>query len=289
MNRLLKTAAVLFAAGLATSGFAAGTRPGTVNYIEGSVTVDNSPADPHTIFEIAPGKTLQTGAGKAEILLTPGVFFRVGDHSSVRMLADGLTNTKVEVLSGTALLEVAQIEKKNHLVILNGDAEVQISEKGLYEFQASPAHISVYNGKAEVRDDGHSANVTKGEQLALDTGRLKSKKFDRDQTNDLYDWSEQRSSFLAGASEDSAQALIILNADAYSGANWYWNPWLTTWAFIPGPDLLWSPFGYGFYSPSYSGYRQPVFHRHGYGGYPRGTWPHAGEASRTTGSADPGK
>jgi len=38
--------------------------------------------------------------GKAEILLTPGAFLRVGGDSAVKMISPGLTNTQVEVQRG---------------------------------------------------------------------------------------------------------------------------------------------------------------------------------------------
>src|SRR2546430_2352112 len=55
--------------------------PGTVNYVEGQVSLNGqnlsvkSPGS--TLLEA--GKVLETGKGRVELLLTPGVFFRAGD------------------------------------------------------------------------------------------------------------------------------------------------------------------------------------------------------------------
>ena len=43
------------------------------------------------------------------MLLTPGVYFRLGDNSEVRMVSPGLADTRVELVKGSALLEVDQL------------------------------------------------------------------------------------------------------------------------------------------------------------------------------------
>src|SRR5712691_2625903 len=60
-------------------------RPGSLNYVEGQASIGNTNLDAKSIgsTELQPGETLTTRAGKAEVLLTPGVFFRVGDNSVV--------------------------------------------------------------------------------------------------------------------------------------------------------------------------------------------------------------
>ena len=56
--------------------------------------------------EVDPGQTLTTQTSKAEILLTPGVFVRMGDTSSATMISSGLTNTKMSIDRGEALVEL---------------------------------------------------------------------------------------------------------------------------------------------------------------------------------------
>src|SRR5690242_14662918 len=83
-------------------------RPGTLNYAEGNVSLGNQTVAPQSLgkVELGQGQVLETTHGKAELLLTPGVVLRVGDDSAVRMLSPRLTDTRVEVLKGEALLEV---------------------------------------------------------------------------------------------------------------------------------------------------------------------------------------
>ena len=59
-------------------------RPGTLNYIEGQASIEGRPLTPHSIgtTELEAGQYLATAKGKAEILLTPGVFLRVAEDST---------------------------------------------------------------------------------------------------------------------------------------------------------------------------------------------------------------
>ncbi len=74
-------------------------RPGTINYVEGKAYLDGQPLNPRDVGSIGldPGQELRTGAGKAEILLTPGVFLRIDSNSTVKMVSPDLTLTQVEV------------------------------------------------------------------------------------------------------------------------------------------------------------------------------------------------
>src|SRR3982751_2346371 len=97
--------------GLALPGLGAvAAHPGTINYVEGSVSINGDAVAPSKIgsADLTAGAVLKTDAGKAELLLTPGVFLRVGDHSQVRMVSSGLTDTRVAVDRGVALLEATE-------------------------------------------------------------------------------------------------------------------------------------------------------------------------------------
>src|SRR5690242_13801750 len=66
--------------------------PGSINYIEGQASVGMYPIAPDQMgaVRVDMGQVLSTGEGKAEMLLTPGVFLRVGHHSAVSMIANGI-------------------------------------------------------------------------------------------------------------------------------------------------------------------------------------------------------
>jgi hypothetical protein len=239
-------------------------RPGAINYVEGNVTLNGRTLGPKAVgsTEVAPGQTLATGQGKAEMLLTPGVFARLDDQSSLQMVSAGLADTEIKLVSGRVMVEVDQIQKENHLVVIDNGVSTTLEKKGLYRFAASPAMLSVYDGKAVAQIDDRTIDVGKGKQLPLMAGVRKTQKFDREATGELYAWSSLRSSYMAQANAASAQTIIADNPYWYYGTGWYWNPWFDSWAFVPGAGYLYSPFGFGFYSPAFVYYGGPF-----YGGY----------------------
>jgi hypothetical protein len=78
--------------------------PGTVNYVEGSALLDGTALNRNDVGRayLQPGEVLSTEKGKAEVLLTPGVFLRLDENSAVKMISPDLTNTQVEVDQGRA-------------------------------------------------------------------------------------------------------------------------------------------------------------------------------------------
>ena len=40
---------------------------------------------------------------------------------------------------------------------------------------------------------------------------------------------------------------------------WMWNPYYSSWAFVPGDSYFYDPFGWGFYSPRYIAYA-PIYY-----------------------------
>jgi hypothetical protein len=278
---LKRVAGVMFAAGalLMAQGPAKMARPGTVNYAEGQVTLNGESIGSPEMgkAEAAPGQVLETQAGKAEMLLTPGVFVRLGDHSALRLVSPSLTDTRVELLRGEAMVEADQVEKENHIAVLDSGAMSVIEKHGIYEFRADQPMVAVYDGKLQVQRDDHTVKLGKGKELLL--AQEKPQKFDRDaaESNDpLYAWSKLRSEYVADANMSTAQTFAYGGVPWY-GMGWYWNPYFSSWAFLPGDGFLYSPFGYGwgFYSPGYwrtyapyygYGYGYPGIHR-GFGGY----------------------
>jgi hypothetical protein len=107
MRELFKTGGQLVVILLATAALGAARTismpaPGSVNYVEGEVALEGRSLSEKSVgsAQVEANQVLDTGQGKAELLLTPGVFFRLGDHSKVRMVSAGLANTKVELGEG---------------------------------------------------------------------------------------------------------------------------------------------------------------------------------------------
>ncbi|MGH9665893.1 MAG: FecR domain-containing protein, partial [Bryobacteraceae bacterium] len=144
-------------------------RPGTVNYVEGDVTLNGAPLNGTSIgvAELEPGQTLETHQGKAELLLTPGVFIRLDDSSQLRMITPGLTDTRVELTHGKAMLEATELLKGTHLGVLIAGSTITVEKAGLYEFDADQPNLRVYDGEAWVIAGDRRVKVKKGRQTAL--------------------------------------------------------------------------------------------------------------------------
>jgi hypothetical protein len=280
---LLSLATTLFVPG----AFAQSTnpaRPGTINYIEGQATLNGQTLTGQSIGHaaLAQGQTIATTNGKVEVLLTPGVFLRLGDNSSVTMVSPDLMKTEVQLDRGRADVEVDQIYPQNDLLVDQGPAQTKILKNGLYEFDATGADMRVFDGEAVVSPSQTAKKwikVKEGHELALNGDAAKTKDFNREQaanSDALYNWSKLRADYLG-------QANLNL-AEEYAGApgfypGWYWAGGLYGYTWLPGDGLFWSPFGYGFYSPWYLYGGGFIYPGYGFrGGYYRGGYGFRGGA-----------
>lgn len=255
MRSFMRSLPLLFLIVFTVPAFAARqARPGMVNYVEGNVRLGPSPITPNQVGTacLNPGSILSTRKGKAEVLLTPGVYLRVGSHSTVRMISPDLTLTKVELLRGRAAVEVDRIMPENDIQVLNNGVSTRLINSGYYEFQDNPALLRVFSGKAQVPDGPHGEILTvKGHHMVrLESGvAARSISFNtRDAQDDLTRWSQLRSQYLADADQRFARRY----AGAYGyDPGWYWNPYGYGYAYL-APSPFWGPVGLG-YSPWWGG------------------------------------
>jgi hypothetical protein len=243
-------------------------QPGTVNYVEGRVLVNGKPVTPRDLGNVTAfdGSVVSTQSGKAEILLTPGVLLRLGDNSQVRMDSELLTNTRVSLLGGAAMVEADQVFPENHIAIAQGNATTTLLKKGLYRFDAVGPSAMVIQGEAMVDVGGRDVKLKDQHQLILTDARLKPHKFDRATEDELYAWSRLRSQYAASASMETAR-ILVPGAPGWYGAGWYWDPWFDGYAFIPGAGFFYGPFGFPFYSPYYVGFGYYGRGFYGHGAY----------------------
>jgi hypothetical protein len=165
---------------------------------------------------------------------------------------------------GEALIEVAEIHPENDLRILEDGIPTELLKPGLYDFDADLHVVRVLDGMAVVDDGDRGIKVKAGHMVDLAMNRLtKARKFDKKEVEaeDLYRWTSLRSSYVAEANADSAPA-YSLGGFGWFGDGWYWNSWFDSYTFLPGDGILYSPFGWGFYSP-WCAFAAPVF----YGGH----------------------
>jgi hypothetical protein len=286
VRRCSSVAAVL-TAGLALSGASAfgqdviSARSGLVHYVEGDVSIDGKPlADRNGTFsEVKKDSQLATTLGRAEVLLTPGVFLRVGENSSIRMRETALDDTKVEFVAGKTMLESDTPMKDNRVTIFYKDYAVTPVDHGLYEFTSEPAALAVYSGEADVTAGGQTVRVKTGKKLIF-TAALAQERFSDKDGDSLYRWSKLRSEYVSVANISAArQAQTGSYYDGSGmggmGGSWFYNSFYDMYTFLPFSGMAYSPFGFGFYSPyAFGQYYSP----YGYGGYNTGYYPGGGSS-----------
>ncbi len=242
--------------------------PGTVNYVEGAVYLDGQPLGRNAVgsTQMAAGQVLQTHEGKAEILLNPGIYLRVNDHSTVKMISPYITPTQIAILRGQASVEVDQLLKQNVVQILDHGVTTQLVKAGYYEFNANDGRAMVFKGQAEVEyAPGKWAEIKGDHEMTLQQGVKENEaKFRPDPREDLLmQWSKLRSQYLAEANEQMAPEFY--GPGFYPG--WYWDPWMWDYTFI-GAGPFYSPFGWGFYPLGWDGWGgfYGGFYGRGFGG-----------------------
>ncbi len=253
--------------------------PGAINYVEGKAKIGHEVLSSQSVGKVVlkTGETLKTENGRVEMLLTPGVFLRLGQNTSVTMISPSLTNTKVKVNTGEATAEVDEFHSQNNLIIAEDHATAYLVHTGFYDFDPQQGLIRVLKGQAVVLRNDRHVRLNSGQQVELfpETARLKAAKFDVSQyknQNPLYAWSKLRSQYLAEANVNVAPYVYGWGPGYYGwygwgpgwwgpgwygpgwgwgwyGPGWYWDPDFDAYTFIPGSGVYYSPFGWGFYSP----------------------------------------
>jgi len=241
---------------------------GVVQYVEGSAYLDGTPVELKFghFPDIKQDQEFRTEEGRAEILLTPGVFLRLGENSAIRMLSNGLTDTRVEVLNGSAIVECDQLPKDNSIMLVYKDASIALLKHGLYRVDTEPARLQVYDGEATVTGESGQLTLKAGKQTDLGSALL-AQNFDKNASDELYRWANRRASYVAQANVSSASAF---NTGGYSNGyggygygagygygytntgllgGWNFNPMFGLFTWVPLGGIGYSPFGYPFWSP----------------------------------------
>ena len=212
-------------------------RSGVVNFFEGVVFLNGQPLErkPGIYVRMQEGSTLATEGGRAEVLLTPDTYLRMGADTSIRMISTDIDDTKVELLSGSAILDSAQAPAGSFVRIIFKSETVRPLKPGNYRLDADPPQLRVFKGEAEVSTNekkGDPVDVLASQLMPLD-GSTIVKRFTQGSDNLLDIWSEERGSLIASK---------MINSQSIS------DPLFDTGPAVP--DDLASFIGYGAALPS---------------------------------------
>jgi len=144
-------------------------KSGLISYVEGKVYLGDQIVEPSpTHFpDVKENALVRTAEGRAEVLLTPGVVLRLGENSSFKMLTNRLIDTRLELLTGSAVVEADEIAKDTSVTLVCKDGTVSLGKKGLYRLDTAPARLKVFEGLASVQVAGQNVEVASGKMLSL--------------------------------------------------------------------------------------------------------------------------
>ena len=239
------------------------THSGVVYYFDGAVFLGDQPLQSRlgTFPSVPVGSELRTDKGRAEVLLTPGVFLRMGERSSIRMMANGLADTRVELTGGSAIVDSAKQAAGTSVTVVYKNWQMRQPEKGSFRIDSDPPRLWVSKGEVEVAAaGGQPVRVEQGMDLPF------AKVLVPDQAapqplDDLSVWDQGRSDSIAADNAitqqiDQDPASHPADVDAFT-----YFPMLG----VPAPGLYSSPYPPmmpaqpGFYSMYLPGYTyQPL-------------------------------
>lgn len=236
-------------------------KAGGVNFVEGAVGVVRIAGKNGQLLK---GDTLEIGDrvstgpdGKAEILLNPGSFLRLGGSSAFEFKTTSLDDLQLRLDSGSAILEVfagddfkvaVDTPKAKFLLIETGVYRVDILGRG-------EARLEVWKGAAEV---GSTGEIVKAGRTATTTagGLYTIAKFDRDEMDALDTWSKLRGKELAKVTarlKDRNVRTALMRSYLGRGWNlygsfglWVFDPFYGGFVFLPFGRGWNSPYGYGY-------------------------------------------
>jgi hypothetical protein len=226
-------------------------RSGLIHHIEGTgVTLEGQPLKPKKAEfpQMKDGETLVTDAARVEVLLNPGAFLRMDEHSSLKLISGRLSDTRVEMLSGSAVLELDDLQKGNFLMLQFHDVKITPTKHGLYRMDAGQNRFRVFEGEAQVLRGDDAVQVKGGHQVEFDAV-LASSKFRKKAQDSLDLWAAERSEEIALANFSSANMVRRAGTSSYTSSGWYFNPYLSMFSYLPFSGYGYSPYGWLLYSP----------------------------------------
>ncbi len=215
------------------------------------------------------------------------MFLRLGENSSFKMISNQLSNTRLEIQSGQAMVQVSELLADNSITVAFHGADVSLSKSGLYRFDSDtdPAKLRVYDGEASVVSPSSDPQVVrKGHEMDFAAAKLEAKSFDPKVTDEFYRWNARRDEYIAQANivaaktaRDSGMGTGFANSAYGNGlgmgggmgtGSWAFNPWLGMFTYLPYSGTYFSPFGFGYFSPNAVSYLygpySPYFAGNGY-------------------------
>jgi hypothetical protein len=186
------------------------THSGVIHYFEGAVYLGDQPLESHLgKFPCVPqGAELRTAEGQAEVLLTPGVFLRMGERSTIRMVANDLADTQVELQRGSVIVDSGEPNSGTSVTLIYKAWRVQILQKGVCRIDSdpSPPRLWVRQGEAAVFAGPAGQPIFVARGMSLPFGDVPVPERSSEEPSDaLSDWANGRGESIAADNAITAQ------------------------------------------------------------------------------------
>jgi len=235
-------------------------KAGGINYIEGTVVRNVLGAEQ----QIGRGQSVEVGDrvstsndGKAEVLLNPGSFLRIGGNTSFGFRSTDLENVIVRLDRGSAMVELLAT-RDFKATFVTPKTQIALVSSGIYSINVSEngeTELLVWDGLAEVGRARLQVKKNRGVTLGKTVSAVE--KFDRDDEKDsLAVWSKERGKLVAKSTSKLKDR--ALRESLMAGFNsrrwgirdafglWVYNRRLGYSCFLPFGSGWYSPYGYDF-------------------------------------------
>ena len=190
-------------------------RAGAINFAEGDVSFKSGTERPKMALvgdQMRSGDTISTGdQSRAEILLTPGSYLRLGSNTVVRLDNDLLDELKVSVLRGSVIVEEASFGKLHPVLaaISTPKGEFFVDHMGVYRFEVNESGaqaVEVERGKLSVNGKA----IGPGKKASLDGVAVAPTvaSLGKNSGDEFDSWSKKRARMLVGANRTLLDPLV---------------------------------------------------------------------------------
>lgn len=184
---------------------------GTVHFSEGAVLIDGQPIDrkPATFPAIPQGSTLSTEQGRAEVLLTPNVVLRLDEDSAFRLASNSLTDTRVQFLRGSAIVDTTNATEAPPVVLVYEHCRIRFPKPGIYRIDSDTGVFQTYSGEARIATpEDKNPTIDPSKLFFFDLGTV-TNKFGEPNEDEFYDWARGRADAMSAENQLAAEG----NAD----------------------------------------------------------------------------
>jgi len=248
MKRVIPLVLVMLLAALALAQDVISARAGFVNYKHGRILLPKG-TDGKDVRQLEAGQTAGTGIGRLELLLAPGSFLRLDNESEIRLVSSRLTDVQVELLSGTATLEVNEIPRQAALAILWRDQTIPAEHSGVFRFEPGNDSMRVYVESGKLKLANQTVKAGNYVDLAAGGTLTAALRFNRKNIDEFDRWNQARGYQLARSSYSAANSFLGRSSAFPASSLWYWDPFGLGYTYLPYRSSVMSPWGFYYYSP----------------------------------------